>query len=409
MIQAAGITLRESIEAILVIFIMTAYLDRTNDSIKKKYVYWGALIAVGLSILFAFILSLLNIDPENELMEGIMYWVASILVATLVIWMSKHAKHFKTEIEGKISKSSGSFALAFIAFIMVFREGAETVIFLQGLLLAGTTPVQNFLGGIIGLTLAIIFGLVFLKGSARINLSRFFKITTAILLVLAFELFVDGFHEFFEGLYLPSTKSLLAIVGFFKRDSTSAAIIALMLLALILTVVYDMLKAKQPDLSVLKPAERRKARYKFLKEKYTKASLASVITLLVVVLLAPAIAASNIFVPKPVSVNDSNGVIKVAVPGKDGLYRYKYKGARFLIAVKSHAAHVALDECTVCPPVGYGYDGKNNLICLNCDTPIPIENVGLPGDGCDPLKVPHKIKNDTLIINSDSLLNAWSK
>ncbi len=146
MIQAAGITLRESIEAILVIFIMTAYLERTNDSKRKKYVYRGALAAVGLSILFAFILSSLGIDPENELMEGIMYWVASILVGTLIIWMTNHAKHFKAEIEGKISKSSGGFALAFIAFVMVFREGAETVIFLQGLLLAGTTPVQNFLG-----------------------------------------------------------------------------------------------------------------------------------------------------------------------------------------------------------------------------------------------------------------------
>lgn len=183
MIQAASITLRESIEAILVIFIMTAYLERTNNSKRVKYVYWGALVAVGLSIIFAFILSSFGIDPENELMEEIMFWTAGILVATLIIWMNRHAKHFKTEIEGKISKSSGGFALAFIAFVLVFREGAETVIFLQGLLLTGTSPVQNFLGGIIGIALAILFGAVFLRGPARINLSRFFKITTAILLV----------------------------------------------------------------------------------------------------------------------------------------------------------------------------------------------------------------------------------
>ncbi len=408
MIEAAGITLRESIEAILVIFIMTAYLERANDVKRNKYVYSGAFIAVGLSILFAFILSAFKIDPENDLMEGIMYWVASILVATLIIWMGRHAKHFKTEIEGKIAKSSGNFALAFIAFVMVFREGAETVIFLQSLLLAGTTPIQNFLGGVIGVTLAIVFGIVFLRGTARINLSRFFKITTAILLVLAFELLIDGFHEFFEAQYLPSTKTLLTIVGLFKRNSTSAAIITLMLLALILTVLYDMLKARQPDLSSLKPAERRKAKYNFLKEKYTKATLASIITLTVVVLLAPIITASDIFVPKPIMLRDSNGVLKVAEPGKDGLYRYQYKEARFLIAVKDNSAHVALDECSVCPPVGYGYDGKA-LICLNCDTPIPIENVGRPGDGCDPLRAPYTIKNDTVIIHSDSLLSAWSK
>jgi len=407
MIQSASITLRESIEAILVIFIMTAYLERTNGSNRKKFVYWGALIAVGLSIVFAFILSSFGIDPDNELMEGVMFLTASVLVATLVIWMTRHAKHFKKEIEGKISKSSGNFALALIAFVMVFREGAETVIFLQGLLLTGTTPVQNFLGGIIGLALAILFGVVFLRGTARLNLSRFFKITTVILLILAVDLFAAGLHEFFEINYLPSTRGILEVVGFFTKESTNAAIIALMLLALILTVLYDMLSAKQGDVSSLNPAEKRKARYNFLKEKYTKAGLASLITILVVVLLAPTITASDLYVPEPINVAAKNNQIKV-VPGKDGFYRYKYKDARFLVVVKDNKPHVALDVCYICPPKGYGYDGKE-VVCLNCDAPISIETVGLPGISCNPRVIKNEIKGDTVIVYADALIQEWSK
>lgn len=408
MIEAASITLRESIEAILVIFIMTAYLDRTNDKGRKKYVYRGALVAITLSIVFAFILSTFGIDPENEVMEGSMYWVAAILVSTLVIWMTRHAKHFKNEIEGKMSKAGGGMGLAVIAFAMVFREGAETVIFLQSLLVAGTTPLQNFLGGLVGLALAILFGAVFLRGTARINLSRFFKITTAILLVLAFDLFMGGMHEFFEAKIFPSTRNVLAVVGFFKRDSTNAVIIALMLLALILTVLYDMLKAPQPDLSALKPAARRKARYNFMKEKYTKAGLASVITVLAVLLLTPAISGSGISVPDPIKVTAHDNLIKVAVPPKDGFYRYDYNGARFLMVVKDHVPHVALDACYICPKVGYGFDGKE-VVCLNCNSPVLIESVGRPGASCNPKVIKDKIEKDTVTVYADALLDTWKE
>ena len=408
MIEAASITLRESIEAILVIFIMTAYLDKTNDSKRKKFVYRGAIVAIALSIVFAFVLSTFGIDPENELLEGTMFWVAAVLVATLVIWMTRHARHFKTEIEGKMSKASGGFALASIAFVMVFREGAETVIFLQGLLLAGTTPLQNFFGGLIGVALAILFGAVFLKGTARINLGRFFKITTAILLFLAFDLFMGGLHEFFEAKVFPATRGIMSVVGFFTREATTAGIIAFMLLALILTVVYDMLKAHGPDLASLKPAEKRKARYNFLKEKYTKAGLASVVVILVILLLVPTISGSQIYVPDPLPVQAQNDLIKVAVPKKDGFYRYQYKDARFLMAVKSHKAYVALDACYICPQVGYGFDGKN-IICLNCGAPIPVESIGTPGISCNPRVIKDKITADSVTVYANELVEEWSR
>lgn len=407
MIEAVGITLREAIEAILVIFIMAAYLEKTNETEKKKHVYVGAIAAVFLSVVLAVILTLVGINPENELVEGVMFFLAGTLVASLVVWMWRKSKVMKQEIETKVATATSGFALASIAFVMVFREGVETVIFLQSLLLTGSSPVENFLGALVGIALALVFGIVFLRGTAKINLSRFFKVTSAILAVLVIKLIASGFHEFFEVNLLPSNEAIMLVVGFLARGSTGAAIIAFMLFTLIAMLIYDVARASQPDLSSLGPAERRREKYQFLKEKYSKIALGSVLLLVMMIILAPTITASDVAVPKPVLVEAKDGLIKVEVPKENGFYRYSFNEARFLVAVKNGKPHVALDVCYICPPKGYGYDGEV-LVCLNCEAPIPPETVGTPG-GCNPYVIDYTIKNGNVIIDADKLLKAWGE
>ncbi len=407
MIEAAGITLRETIEAILVIFIMAAYVERTGEVWKKRFIYAGAVAAVVMSLVFAAFLTLVGINPENELMEGIMFFIAGILVGSLVVWMWRKSGFIRQEIEGKIEAASNGFALASIAFVMVFREGIETVIFLQGLLLAGSSPVENFLGGLFGILMAVVFGVVFLRGSAKINLSRFFKVTSAILAILVVKLIANSFHEFFELGLLPSSETALEVVGFFARSSTGAAIIALMLAALILMVIYDVVSAPEPDLSSLKPAERRKVRYELIKEKYTKMGVGAVLLTVVAIVLAPTITASEVAVPEPVPVQPENGLIKVPVPEEDGLYKFSFGDARFIVAVKAGKPYVALDWCYICPPKGYGYNGEV-LICLNCETPIEVETVGYPG-GCNPRVIDFSYQEGLVVIDAKELLEAWGE
>jgi len=407
MIEAAGITLRESIEAILVLFIMVAYLQRTGEIAKKKFVYSGALVAVALSVVMAFVLSSMGINPENEFVEGILFFVAGILVASLTIWMIRHAAHFKDEIEEKLSRNTSAFALASIAFVMVFREGAETVIFMQSLLLSGSTPLENFSGGVLGIGLALVFGAVFLRGTTKINLGRFFKVTGVILGVLVVELIANGFHEFFEVGLIPSTEGIMSVVGFLAKDSTGAGIIALLLLTLVLTVTYDLLKTPEPSYDDLNRAEKRKIRYNFLKEKYTKVGLASLVTLATVVLLTPTITASDVKVPEPQPVEARNGTISIAVPPDDGFYRYQYEDMRLMVAVENSQPHMALDYCYICPPTGYGFDGST-LVCLNCAAPIEIGTIGNPG-GCNPRVIEYTESNDSLNVEVADLLTAWGE
>jgi len=407
LIEAAGITLREAIEAILVIFIMAAYLEKTGEAEKKRYVYAGALVAVLLSLVLAVALSAMGMDPENELVEGVLFFAAGLLVASLVVWMWRKARTIKQEVEAKVAAAASGTALALVAFVMVFREGVETVIFLQSLLLAGASAAENLIGAGFGIVLALGFGFVFLRGTARINLPRFFRVTSAILAVLVVKLIASGFHEFFEVGLLPSNEALLTVVGFFARDSTGALIILVMLLALVGMVVYDIATSRLSLPEHLSSAERRRLRYEFAKEKYSKLALGVVLLLTSGVLLAPAVTASDVFVPEPIPLELSGGEVRIPAPEEDGLYVYSLGEVEVLVAVRDSRAYLVLNRCYICPPVGYGYDGEF-LVCLNCGAPISPETVGTPG-GCNPVVVEHTLEDSHFVLRVAHLLDAWER
>jgi uncharacterized membrane protein len=289
---------------------------------------------------------------------------------------------------------------------MVFREGIETVLFLQSLVLAGSNPVQNFLGGLLGITLAIVFGGVFLRGTVRINLARFFKVTCAILVVLVLKLVAGGLHEFFEVGLLPSTEGVLGVVGFLTRNSTGAAIIALMLGTLILLVIFDVAKAREPDLSRLKSAERRKVRYQLLKEKYSKMALAFSLMVVIGMILVPTITAAHVTILPPAAVTAENGILRVRIPEGDGIHKFQFEDARFLLAVKGGEARVAIDGCYICPAKGYGVQ-QGRLVCLNCAAPIEVETLGITG-GCNPRALDYRAQDGFVIIDASQLMEAWS-
>src|SRR6202041_1769198 len=143
----------------------------------------------------------------------------------------------KGEIEGKVGLLAGNDAwigLFFFLFLMVRREGAGTVLILSAVTL-NSTELMSFLGTLAGVIAAIAFGVMFVKGSVRINLQKFFRVTTAILFLVAAQLIVSGLHELSESGVLPSSKREMAIVGPIVRNDlffvvTIVALAALMIL-----------------------------------------------------------------------------------------------------------------------------------------------------------------------------------
>ena len=116
--------------------------------------------------------------------------VAAFFVVTMVVFMMKTGRKMKGEIEGKVGLLAGNdarFGLFLFIFLMVLREGAETVLILAGVTL-NSTELMSFLGTLLGLSAAIAFGVMFVKGSVRINLQKFFRVTTVIMFLVAAQL-----------------------------------------------------------------------------------------------------------------------------------------------------------------------------------------------------------------------------
>ena len=204
------ITSRETLEAALVIGIVLAYLSKTNNQQYKKTVYYGIIFGIILSILAAVTFTLFAGGFEGraeEIFEGSTMLFAAVLLTTMILWMMKQ-KHISLEIENKVAQhvtsanlnqtyAYGLFALIVVA---VLREGIETVIFLQALNFANGI---SLIGGLLGVITAVAIGYVFFIGSKKVNLKKFFSISSIFLILIAAGLVVHGVHELQEAAVIP--------------------------------------------------------------------------------------------------------------------------------------------------------------------------------------------------------------
>lgn len=202
------IGLREGIEAALVIGIILAYLTKIEQKPLHRFVYLGAGLAVLASLVAAALFALLIGEFEGtaeELFEGFAAILAVVVLTSMVLWMMKAAKNIRQHVEQRIDllvNRRQVMGLASLAFIAVFREGMETVLFMAGL--AGSTPPADVAAGVgIGLLVAAFLGYGVFAASWKINLRRFFQVTGLVLIIIAAGLFALGIHELQEAGVLP--------------------------------------------------------------------------------------------------------------------------------------------------------------------------------------------------------------
>src|SRR5277367_6718544 len=270
MLQALIITLREGVEAALIIGITLAYLNKIGRPELRKTVYAALASAFLGSIGVAIVISRTHLN--EDVFEGWIMLAAAFFVVTMVVFMMKTGRKLKGEIEGKVSLLAGNDAwvgLFFFVFLMVLREGAETVLILAAVSL-NSTELMSFLGTLLGVAVAIAFGVMFVKGSVRINLQKFFRITTAILFLVAAQLVVSGLHELSESGFLPSSKREMAIIGPIVRNDLFFFITIVALAALM--VLFEV-KRREPGTVPASAAERRKAVWSARRERLWMASV----------------------------------------------------------------------------------------------------------------------------------------
>src|ERR1700730_14784188 len=401
MLQAFIVTLREGVEAALIVGITLAYLTKIGRQELRKTVY-AALIAAFLgSIGVAVAISRAHLNEDE--FEGWILLVAAFFVVTMVIFMMKTGRKMKGEIEGKVGLLAGNdawFGLFVFIFLMVLREGAETVLILSAVSL-NSTELLSFLGTLLGVLAAIAFGVMFVKGSVRINLQKFFRVTTAILFLVAAQLVVAGLHELSESGVLPSSKREMALIGPIVRNDLFFFVTILALTALM--VLLDA-KRREPLAAAVSAAERRNAASSARQERRLMASLYVFSFLFIAMLTAEFVYAKSQSALSPATqVSFVNGQVTIPLAQvSDGdLHRYQAEEngtpIRFWLYQKPDGKIATVfDACQICGAVGF-YKTASGVVCKNCAAPINPQSVGTPG-GCNPIPLKTSQTADSVVI-----------
>lgn len=252
MFQAFVITLREGLEAFLIVAISLAYLRKTGRKELVPAIHWG----IGASILLSIGAGMLLSRARNQaLWEGILGIAAAFLVASLTVHMWRAGRHMKKDIEGKLAASSlkvgpaafwGVFAFT---LLMITREGMETAMLMNALLFQ--VQAMNIIGGAVAGTLASAFiALLWSRYGHRVNLARFFQVTAVFLLVFVVQLIIYGFHELAEAHVLPNSEALHWATEPYGPDGVYGQYLTYMLVALPLAwLAVSSLFGKGPERS----------------------------------------------------------------------------------------------------------------------------------------------------------------
>lgn len=226
MLPSYLLSLREGIEAALIIGIVLGALRQMRRTELIPTVWMGTFAAVALSILGGVLLTNLGLSFEGaaeQIFEGLTMILAAALLTWMIFWMSRTARTLKSEIESEVHKAAfgaGKRAVFFVAFFAILREGIELALFLTASVFA-TDAVQTIVGAILGLGTSILLGWSIFAAIIRLDLRRFFQVTGFLLILFAAGLVAHGVHEFNEIGWIPAViEHVWDVNAFINEDST---------------------------------------------------------------------------------------------------------------------------------------------------------------------------------------------
>jgi len=194
------ITLREGLEASLIVAILLTYLSKTDRKQDARYVWSGTAAAV-VACLVAGTAIYLAVDGLNgkveQAVEGTIAVAAAAVLTQMIFWMRKNASNLSSALRAKVDKSAKT-ALFTIAFVAVVREGLETVLFLLSAETTSASGASVVVGGLIGLAVSVILGVAIFAGGRKVNLKQFFNVTAILLIMFAAGLAGKAVHEYRE-------------------------------------------------------------------------------------------------------------------------------------------------------------------------------------------------------------------
>jgi len=226
MLPSYLLSLREGIEAALIVGIVLGALRQMRRTELVPAVWFGTLSAAALSLLGGILLTTFGLSFEGaaeQIFEGITMILAAALLTWMIFWMSRTARTLKSDIEANVHRAAfgtGKRAVFFVAFIAILREGIELALFLTASVFA-TNTLQTLIGAILGLGTAILLGWSIFAAILRLDLRRFFQVTGFLLILFAAGIVAHGVHEFNEVGWIPAViEHVWDVNAFIDENST---------------------------------------------------------------------------------------------------------------------------------------------------------------------------------------------
>jgi high-affinity iron transporter len=205
MLTTMLVTLREGIEAFLIVAITLAYLRKTHRLALGSAVLWGTGVGVAMSVVAAWLFS----HAENKpLWEGSLALAAAVMVLSMVFYMHRASRRMRGDIAAKVDAAASRAGigawLGVFAFVlvMIVREGMETALILTSLMFEQGSR-EMLAGATIGIMLAALVAWGWSRYGQRVNLKRFFQVTSVFLVLFTVQLVMYAFHEFSEAGAIP--------------------------------------------------------------------------------------------------------------------------------------------------------------------------------------------------------------
>ncbi len=226
MIPTFVITLREGVEAALIVGIIAAFLAKEGRTDAMRQMWTGVGVAATLCAIVGVGLDLIGQQLPQKQQEGLESVIAMIAVAAvtyMIVWMRRNARGIKATLEGEAASAlaaGSAIALVAMAFLAVLREGFETSVFLLAAFQDSTDTTAAGAGAILGLLAAIAIGLGLYRGGVRINLTRFFRITGLVLVLVAAGLLASAAHTAHEAGWINSLQGQALDLTWLVRPGT---------------------------------------------------------------------------------------------------------------------------------------------------------------------------------------------
>lgn len=203
-VQAAVILLREGLEAMLVIAALAGYLRKVGGAHRVRALYSGAVAAIGASLVAAYLFAVLNSGDHSDVLEGCIILVAAALMLYVSGWLmtKQDPRGWQDYLAAKADSAleeDTAWAVGLLAFLAVFREGAETVLFINALAVTEGGWSAGLFGGLLAATLGLVVLFYFINIIAqRIPLRPLFIVTSAFLFAMGIKFIGEAIQEFQE-------------------------------------------------------------------------------------------------------------------------------------------------------------------------------------------------------------------